>query len=306
MLWWLLQPRQRAPRTERQRHGDQRALVREEDPQRSFVQPSHGFRRADPGEPRRDREHQADLGERQCERRVVRRVQVRDRDAGDADSGDRVAAEPRQQRVPDHTQDQQWRTGNPPARQRVAELPGRPPHRVREHQDQRDRDEHTPRVLVQLAHQRLQRQQDQVDAEEPQRRRDQEPDVVGGGLVDAAHRQSEEDSRPAAEHQRRRHGELLQPGEERRLRVGGRITTHEEEQAQRLQNPGDRCEPGHVLERAVYVHAGRRVHQRGDEPMPEHDGDDGDRTNSVDERIPHSFSPETIRTSAASVSLPGS
>jgi hypothetical protein len=244
MIWWLLESRQRSPRAERQRHGDQRALVREEDPQRPLVQPPHGFRRADPGQQRRDREHQPDLCERQRQRRVVRRVQVRHGLAGDADGRRRVAAEPRQQRVPEHAGDQQRRAGNPPARQRVAELPGRPPHRVRDHQHQHDRDEHTPRVLVQPAHHRCQGQQDQVDAEEPQRCRDQEPDVVGGALVDTAHRQSEEDSRPRAEHQRRRHRELLQPGDERRLRVGGRIAAGEEEQAERLQHPRNRCQLG--------------------------------------------------------------
>lgn len=244
MIWWLLQSRQRPPRAECQCHGDERALVRQEDAQRSFVQPPHGFRRAEPGEPRRDREHQADLSERQRERRVVRRVQVGDGGAGDPDRRRRIATERRQQRVPDHADDQQWRPGNPLAGQRVTELPGRPPHRVRQHQDQQDRDEHTPRVLVQLAHQRFHREQDQVDAQEPQRRRDQEADVVGGGLVDTAHRQSEEDSRPRTDHQRRRHGDLLQPDEKRSLRAGRRKAAHEEEQAQRLQHPRDRCQAG--------------------------------------------------------------
>ncbi|PWK84307.1 hypothetical protein C8D88_109393 [Lentzea atacamensis] len=306
MIWWLLQPRQRAPRAERQRHGDQRALVRQEDPERSLVQPPHGFRRAEPGEPRRDREHQADLGEREREGRVVRRVQVGDGRARNADRRQRIAAVPRQQRVPEHAQDEQWRTGDPPACQRVAELPGRPPHRVREHQHQRDRDEHTPRVLVQLAHQRFQRQQDQVDDDEPQRCRDQVTDVVGGALVDTAHRQSEEDSRPRAEHQQRWYRELLQPDEEGCLRASGRVAAHEEEQAQRLQHPRHRCQLGQVLERAVYVHARRCVHERGHEPVAEHDRDDGDRTHGVDEWISHGLSPEAIRTSAISVSLPGS
>lgn len=259
MIWWLLEPRQRPPPAERQRHGDQRALVREEDPQRSSVQPRHGFRRAEPGQRRRDREHQADLGERQRERGVVRRVQVRDGRAGDADRRHRIAAERRQQRVPDHAEHQQRRTGNPPAGRRVPELPGRPPHRVRQHQHQRDRDEHTPRVLVQLAHQRFHPQQHQVDTQEPQRRRHQEPDVPRGVLVDSAQDESEEDSRPRSQHQQRRHGELLQPDEERRLRVCGRITAHEEEQAERLQNPRHRRECGHVFQRAVDDHAGGRV-----------------------------------------------
>lgn len=308
MIWWLLEPRQRPPRAERQRHGDQCALVCEEDPECSFVQPPHGFRRADPGQQRRDREHQADLGERQRQRRVVRRVQVRDGRTRDADGRRRIAAELREQRVPEHAEDQQRRTRNPPACQRVAELPGRPPHRVRDHQHQRDRDEHTPRVLVQLAHHRFQRQQHQVDDDEPQRCRDQETDVVGGALVDTTHRQSEEDSDPRGEHQRRGHGELLQPDEERSLRASRRIAAHEEEQAERLQHPRNRCQLRQVLERTVDVHAGRRVHQRGDEPMAEHDRDHRDRTDSVDERIPHSVSPEpeAIRTSALNVSLPGS
>lgn len=306
MIWWLLEPRQWPPRTDRQRHGDQRALVRQEDPQRSLVQPPHGFRRTEPGQQRRNREHQADLGQCQCERGVVRRVQVRDRVAGDADGRRRIAAERGQQRVAEHTGDQQRWSGNPPARQRVAELPGRPPHRVGHDQHQRDRDEHTPRVLVQLAHHRFQREQDQVDAEEPQRRRDQVADVVGGALVDTAHRQSDEDGRPGAEHQRRRHGQLLQPGEERRLRVRGRIAAHEEEQPQRLQHPAHRRQGGQMPERTVDVHAGGRVHQRSHQPVPEDDGDDGDRANGVDERISHGFSPEAIRTSAARVALPGS
>lgn len=307
MIWWLLEPRQRPPRAERQRHGDQRALVREEDPERSLVQPPHGFRRADPGEQRRDREHQADLRERQCERRVVRRVQVRDGRAGDSHGRGRIAAEPRQHRVAEHADDQQWRSGNSPAGQRVTELPGRPPHRVRDHQHQHDRDEHTPRVLVQLAHQRFHPEQDQVDPEEPHRCGDQVSDVVGGALVDPAHRQSEEDSGPGAEHQQRGHRELLQPGHERSLRTGSRIAAHEEEQPERLQHPRNRCQLGHVPERAVDVHAGGRVHQRRDQPMTEHDSDDGDRANGVDERIPHGFSPEpeAMRTSAFNVSLPG-
>lgn len=242
MIWWLLEPRQRPPRAERQRHGDQRALVGQEDPQRTLVQPRHGFRRAEPRQQRRDREHQADLRERQRERGVVRRVEVRDGFTRDAHGRRRITAERRQQRVPEHTHDQQRRTGNPPARQRVAELPGRPPHRVRHDEHQRDRDEHTPRVLVQLAHQRFQREQHQVDAEEPQRGRDQEPDVPGGALVDAAQNESEEDSRPARKHQQRGHGELLEPGQERRLGVRGRKTTDEEEQAERLQHPRNRCE----------------------------------------------------------------
>lgn len=307
MIWWLLEPRQRPPRAERQGHGDQRALVREEDPECSFVQPPHGFRRADPGQQRRDREHQPDLGERQRERRAVRRVQVRDGLTGDAHSRRGVAAEPRQQRVAEHAEDQQWRSGNPPAGQRVTELPGRPPHRVRDHQHQRDRDEDTPRVLVQLAHQRFHPEQDQVDPQEPQRCRDQKTDVVGGALVDPAHRQSEEDGRPGAEHQQRGHRELFQPGHERRLGVGSRIAAHEEEQAERLQHPRDRCQLGQVLERTVDVHAGGRVHQRGDQPVAEHHRDNGDRANGVDERISHGFSPEpeAMRTSAFNVSLPG-
>lgn len=306
MIWWLLEPRQRPPRAERQRHGDQRALVRQEDPQRALVQPRHGFRRAEPRQQRRDREHQTDLRERQRECRVVRRVQVRDGLAGNSHRGQRIAAERRQQRVPDHAQHQQRRPGNPPARQRVAELPGRPPHRVRHHQHQQDRDEHTPRVLVQPAHQRFQRQQHQVDAEEPQRGRDQETDVPGGALVDATQNQSEEDGGPAAEHQQRRHGELFQPDEERRSRVCGRVAAHEEEQAKRLQHPGNRGEHGQVLQRTVDVHAGGRVHQRSHQPVTEHDRDDGQRSHGIDERIPHSFSPEAIRTSAPSDSLPGS
>lgn len=306
MIWWLLESRQRSPRAERQRHGDQCALVRQEDPQRPPVQPPHGFRRAEPGQQRRDREHQADLRERQRQGRVVRRVQVRDGRARDSHGRHRIPAERRQQRVPEHAHDQQRRAGNPPARQRVPELPGRPPHRVRHHQHQRDRDEHTPRVLVQPAHQRFQRQQDQVDAEEPQRRRDQEPDVPGGALVDTAQRQSEEDSRPAAEHQQRRHGELFQSGEERSLRMRGRIATDEEEQAERLQHPGNRGEHGQVSQWTVDDHAGLRVDERRDEPVAQHDGDNGDRANSVDERVPHGFSPEAIRTSALNVSLPGS
>ena len=306
MIWWLLEPRQRPPRAERQRHGDQRALMRQEDPQRPPVQPRHGGRRAEPGQQRRDGEHQADLRERQRERRVVRRVQVRDHLAGDADRRRRVAAERRQQRVPEHAQDQQRRTGDPPARQRVPELPGRPPHRVRDHQHEHHRHEHTPRVLVQQAHQRFHRQQHQVDAQEPQRRRDQEPDVPRRSLVGPAQHQSEQDGRPAGQHQRRGHGELFHPDEERRLRVRGREPAHEEEQAQRLQHPRHRRERGEVPERAVDVHAGGRVHQRGHEPVAEHDGDDGDSAHGVDERISHSCSPEAIRTSAARVSLPGS
>jgi len=300
MVWWLPQPRQR------QHHGDQRALVREEDAQRSLVQPLHGFRGAEPGEQGRDREHQADLGERQRERGVVRRVQVRHGRARNAHRGHRVATEPRQQRVPEHAQDEQWRTGNPPAGQRVAELPRRPPHGVRHDEHQQDRDEHTPRVLVQLAHQRFHGQQDQVHAEEPQRCRDQEADVVGGALVDAAHRQSEEDGRPRAEHQQRRHRELPEPDQERRPGVGRREPAREEEQSERLQHPAHRCQLGQVLERAVDVHAGGCVHQRGHEPVAEHDGDDGDRAHGVDERISHSFSPEAICTSAVSVAVPGS
>lgn len=308
MVWWLLEPRQRTPRAERQRHGDQRALVRQEDPERVLVQPSHGFRRAEPREQRCDREHQADLRERQRERRVVRRVQVRDGLTGDAHRRQRVAAERRQQRVPEHAQHQQRRSGNPPARQREPELPDRPPHRVRHDQHQQDRDEHTPRVLVQPAHQRFHREQHQVDAEEPQRRRDQEPDVPGGALVHAAQRQSEEDSGPAAEHEHRGHGELLEPDEERRLRAGGRVPAHEEEQAERLQHPRDRCQRGQVLQRTVDVHAGGRVDECGHQPVAEHDRDDGDRPHGVDERISHSFSPEpeAIRTRAFNVSLPGS
>lgn len=306
MIWWLLQSRQRPPRADRQRHGDQRALVCQEDPQRPLVQPPHRFRRAEPGEPGRDREHQPDLGEREREGRVVRRVQVRDGRAGNADRGHRIAADRRQQRVPDHAENEQWRAGNLPAGQRMPELPGRPPHRVREHEHQRDRDEHTPRVLVQLAHQRLEPQQHQVDDDEPQRCRDQVADVVGGALVDPAHRQSEEDRGPGAEHQQRGHGELFQLDEERCPRTCRRIAAHEEEQAERLQHPRHRGELGQVLERAVDVHAGRRVHQRGDEPVAEYDRDDGDRAHGVDERISHGFSPEMIRTSAASVSLPGS
>lgn len=306
MIWWLLEPRQRAPRAERQRHGDQPALVREEDPQRSLVHPPHGFRRAEPGEQRRDREHQADLGERQRQRGVVRRVQVRDGGAGNADRRHRIAAERRQQRVPDHADDEQRRPRNPPARHRVAELPGRPPHRVRQHQHQRDRDEHTPRVLVQLAHQRFQSQQDQVDAQEPQRRRHQIRDVVGGDLVHTAHRQSEEDSRPRTEHQQRGYRELLQPDEERRPRARGRIAAHEEEQPERLQHPGDRSELGQVPERAVDDHAGGRVHQRRDKPVAQHDRHDGDRANRVYERVPgHGCSPTAMRVSAFSVALPG-
>lgn len=306
MLWWLLQPRQRAPRAERQRHGDQRALVREEDPQRSLVQPPHGFRGAEPGEPRRDREHEADLGERQGERGVVRRVQVRDGHAGNADRRRRVAAEARQQRVPDHPDREQRRSGNLPACRRVAELPGRPPHRVRDHQHQQDRDEHTPRVLVQLAHQRFQTQQHQVHDQEPQRGRDQVADVVGSGLVHAAHRKSEEDSCPGTEHQQRWHGQLLQPREERGLRVGGRATTHEEEQAECLQHPGDRSELGQVSERTVDDHSGGRVHQRRDKPVAQHDRADGDRANCVYERVPgHGRSPPAMRASAFSVALSG-
>ena len=301
MIWWLLEPRQH------QRHGDQRALVRQEDPERSFVQPPHGFRRADPGQQRRDREHQADLRERQCERRVVRRVQVRHGGSGDADGRDRVATERRQQRVPQHAEHQQRRTGNPPARQRVPELPGRPPHGVRDDQHQHDRDEHTPRALVQLAHQRFHPEQDQVDAEEPQWRGDQVADVVRGALVDSAHRQSEEDCGPHPEHQQRRNRQLLQPDQKWRLGVCCREPAHEEEQAERLQHPRKRCEAGQVLERAVDVHPGRRVHQRSHQPVAQHNGDDGDRANGVDERIPHSVSPEpeAIRTSAFNVSLPG-
>lgn len=306
MLWWLLQPRQRPPRADRQRHGDQRALVRQEDPERLPVQPRHGGQPAEPGQRRRDGEHQADLGERQRERRVVRRVQVGHRRAGDAHGRHRVAAERRQQRVPDHAGHEQWRTGDPPAGQGVPELPGGPPDRVRHDEHQHDRHEHTPRVLVQLAHHRSHGQQDQVDPEEPQGCRDQETDVVDGPLVDAAHRQSEQDSRPRAEHQQRRHGELPQPDEERGPRVRGRVAAHEEEQAERLQHPGNGRELGQVPERAVDVHTGRRVDQRGDEPMAEHDGDDGNGPNGVYERIPHSFSPDAIRTSALNVSLPGS
>lgn len=306
MIWWLLEPRQRPPRAERQRHGDQRALVGQEDPQRALVQPRHGFRRAKPRQQRRDREHQADLRERQRERRVVRRVQVRNGLARDAHCRHRIAAKRRQQRVPEHARDEQRRTGNPPARQRVPELPGRPPHRVRDHEHQHDRDEHTPRVLVQLAHQRFHRQQHQVDAEEPQRCRDQEADVPGGALVDAAQRQSEEDSRPAAEHQQRGHGELPESREERRLRVRGRVPTDEEEQAERLQHPAHGSELAQVFQRTVDVHAGRGVYQRRDQPVAEHNGDDGKSPHGVDERIPHSWSPDAIRTSASSVSVPGS
>ncbi|MCR3752840.1 hypothetical protein LX88_006835 [Lentzea californiensis] len=284
--------------------------MRQEDPERPLVQPRHGFSRADPGQQRCDREHQADLRERQRERRVVRRVQVRHRLAWDAHRRQRIAAERRQQRVPEHAQHQQRRSGNPPARQGEAELPGRPPHRVRHDQHQQNRDEHTPRVLVQPAHQRFQREQRQVDAEEPQRRRDQEPDVPGGALVHAAQRQSEQDSGPAAEHQQRGHGELLQPDEERRLRVRGREPTDEEEQAERLEHPRNRCQRGQVLQRAVDVHTGGRVDERGHQPVAEHDRDDGDGPHGVDERISHSFSPEpepeAIRTRAFNVSLPGS
>ncbi len=306
MIWWLLEPRQRPPRAECQRHGDQRALVREEDPHRTFVQPHNRFRRADPGEQRRDREHQADLGQRQSQRHVVRRVQVRHGRTGNADGRGRVATEPSQQRVADDPGDQQRRAGDLPARRRVPELPARPPHRVRQHQDQHDRDQHTPRVLVQLAHQRFHREQHHVHAEEPQRRRHQIADVVGGALVDATHRQSEEDSDPAADHQRRRHRKLLQPGEERRARVRRRIAAHEEEQAQRLQHPAHRRELRQVLQRTVDVHPRGRVHQRRHEPMPQHDRDDGDRAHSVDERIAsHSCSPAAMRVSAVSVALPG-
>lgn len=320
MIWWLLEPRQRPPGAERQRHGHERALVREEDAQRALVQPHHGFRRAEPVQQRRDREHQADLRERQRERRVVRRVEVRDRLTGNAHRRHRIAADRRQQRVPEHARDQQRRPGNPPARHRVPELPGRPPHRVRHDQHQHDRDQHTPRVLVQPAHQRFHRQQHHVDAEEPQRCRDQETDVPGGALVHAAQHESEEDGRPAAEHQQRGRGELLQPQEERRLRVSRRVPADEEEQPEGLQHPRDRGERGQVLERAVDVHAGRGVDQGRDEPMAEDDGDHGESAHGVDERVPghrrvpgdvhpgarHDWSPSAMRASAASVAVPGS
>ncbi|SDF94378.1 hypothetical protein SAMN05216553_104303 [Lentzea fradiae] len=306
MVWWLLESRQWSPRAERQRHGDQRALVRQEDPQCALVQPHHGFRRPGPGQHGRDREHQADLRERQRERRVVGRVEVRHRFSRDADRRHRVAAERRQHRVPGRTGQQQRRTGHLPARQRVAELPDRPPHRVRQHRHQQDRDEHTPRVLVQPAHQRCQREQHQVHAEEPQRRHDEEPDGGRRSLVDTAQDQSEKDDRPCPEHQRRRHYQLLQPDEERSRRVRRGEPTGEEEQPERLQHPRNRCQCGEMPQRAVDVHASGRVDQRRHEPMSEHDGDDGDGPHCVDERVPHGFSPEAMRTSAASVAVPGS
>jgi hypothetical protein len=40
--------------------------------------------------------------------------------------------------------------------------------------------------------------------------------------------------------------------------------------------------------------------------MAQHDRDDRDRSHGVDERIPHCFSPNAIRTSAFNVSVPGS
>ncbi|PRY43961.1 hypothetical protein CLV43_103712 [Umezawaea tangerina] len=306
-----MQAGQPAERRAQQRHGQQRALVHQEQRQRLPVDPRH--------DPRQERgpqqQHQADLRERQRERRHRRRRQVRPL-AGHADRAGRVPAHAHQQRVPgDPGRQQRWppRAPRPEPGHRDTELPRRPPdrddvHRTDPREGEQDRQQHGghPQVPVEVPAHRHQRRQREVDAEEPQRRDDQVRHRPHGVLRDAPRRQPHQDDRPHPEQHRDRHGEPPRLRGQRRRGPGGGEPADEEEQPQRLEHPRQRRERRHRPQRAVDREPVRARHQRRDQPVPGHHADDRDGPHGVDHGVApgHRASPTTMRAIVRSESPP--
>jgi hypothetical protein len=263
-------------------------------------------------------QRQAGLGDAERDDGERGRIQVRDGGAVDTDHAGRVPGPQDQCRSGrGATGEQQGRpraagegapgpgdaeqVGDQPARHHVAPAdPGRAaevePDRVRGgDDDQRGRGGEHAEPAHQGYGQRGQRGERRVHAEEPQRVEHQREHGAQVRTPDAAQVQSCRERRPdRGEHQHRpgQPGHALpQPGAVvATIAAGGGVPADQEEDRERLEDPGHGSERGHGGQRALVVQrvAGPAAghHQRGDQPVAEDDTGDGQGAERVHRTVP--------------------
>lgn len=150
---------------------------------------------------------------------------------------------------------------------------------------------------MQPGQQRGRRGQCGEDQQEPHRGQRQLHQRVDGRVVRAREQKQRGRHRPQGEDGQDGPEEPGQPGGQpaavglaartgRRVPTRGDVAADQEEHGEGLEGPGDRGQPGHVLQRAGRVQAGAIGDQGRHQPVPEHHPEDGEGAQGVHGPVP--------------------